>query len=1060
MGGSSPNNATSPSGLLEKNLTLAVARHAAASLTALGHTVRLTRTSDVNLALVDRAEVAREAQADAFVSIHFNGFADPTAQGTETWVHLSSSSRSHDLAECVQRSVLRATGYLNRGVQSKVLGVLDASHHAAHTAACLAELSFITTTAEDKRLQDAAYLQTLGEAVANGVQAFVTRPVAAPAPPSAAAVAVESVRRERSILGLDGRPDPIEHVVVLMLENRSFDHMLGGLKAKITDVDGVDPSAPGVNRDLTDDNRRYTQRPTTTTALAQDPKHELSNTLAQLTVDGDNGGFVTDFRLAYRADPTVTQEVMGYYEFGKLPVLHALASQFMTCDRWFSSVPGPTWTNRLFVHSGTSLGRVSMPQSPMDLNLHLYSQDTIYDRLNDAGVPWRIYYGDAPQSLILTHQLLPRNAGKYRQMRSFVDDARGPAEKFPAYAFIEPNYFVNQNDQHPPSDVMRGEALLARVYNALRANEALWAKTLLVVLYDEHGGFYDHVPPPKAVPPDEHQEEYTFDRYGVRVPAVLVSPWLPAQVLHTVFDHTSLLKYLCDKWRLSPLGARQVNANSFASAFLPAMRHDTPERLREPMVPEVAASLAMPEVEPPLNEFQRGLVAMSEMLETYLHEEGAVVAARRMRSLDGPAASAGTALDRIERFLQRQREHGYSLREVVEPPRPIGGARQRLDAGHAAKRAVGAILRVADGVSAELPPVTLEATVAAVPAPAGPVTVNATNPILTDVRAAFNRLPKKGSKAKYAGKVKRDADGETHLQGLAAYKEFFLLTHSDKSQASGRILLVDRRPAQKKLVGEFRLPALHADGPPLNHAGGCQLIGDVLAVPCESGSNSSVVAFFDVSDPLNIRELHQSLRIPRNDRDAAAAGITTVDRNGQRSWLCAVYDSGSVDVYESFDLPGGSPFQPVLPAPLKVKEKDHQALLLFTDTTNRVFAAGLNRGNFPFFDRVVLYEIDLGGQTMKADPERSYSTSGGARLRWGAGLEFVGSDLALYCSERNYDSGCDIASFVRSQAADVLAGRGLEVVPRRRGMRKAVTPRVAGKRAGAKRSTTRRRKGR
>ena len=1012
IGGSSPNNATSPSGLLEKDLTLAAARHAETALIARGHTVRLTRTADVNLGLADRARVTKAAQADVLVSIHFNGFGDPTVQGTETWVHLSSSSRSHDLAGCVQRAVLQATQHRDRGVQAKVLGVLDAAHLAPQTAACLAELSFITTTAEDLRLHDPAYLQALGEGVASGIQAFVERPTVR----RVAAAAAPAARAARAMLTREGRPDPIEHVVVLMLENRSFDHMLGSLKAQFSDLEGIDPAAPGVNRDLTDGNRRYEQRPTSTTALAKDPKHELTNTLAQLTVDGANGGFVTDFRLAYQSDPALTQEVMGYYEYGALPVLHALARQFTICDHWFSSVPGPTWTNRLFVHSGTSLGRVEMPDLPFDWNLHRYDQDTIYDRLNDADVPWRIYYGDTPQSLVLTHQWAPKNASNYRRMSRFFDKARGPAEDFPAYAFIEPSYFIDQNDQHPPSNVMRGEALLARVFNALRANEALWATTLLVVLYDEHGGFYDHVPPPTSIPPDGHHDEYTFDRYGVRVPALLISPWVPAGPLDTTFDHTSLLKYLADKWRLAPLGARAAVANSFAGVFLPQMRTNTPEQMLEPAIPSVAASLAVPVREPPLNDFQRGLLAMTEVLEAQTHQDVAVTAARQVRAMDGPQASAAVALDRVERFLQQQREHADGARAIVPAvtPRVLPALR-------------GPIAVVREAIT---------------PAAAA---VGAKNPVLADVRQALDAVPTRGTKAKYAGPVKSDGDGNSHIQGLAGYKDFFLVTHSDKSEAAGRILVVDRRPAQRKLVTEFRLPSLGTGGQALNHAGGCQVIGDVLAVPSESGQNSSVVAFFDVSDPLNIRELQSSLRIPRMGRDAAAAGITTITRNGQDVWLCAVYDSGSVDFYESPDLPGGVPFQVLFQVPIKVEEKDHQGLLLFADRNNRVFAAGLNRGNFPFFDRLVLYEVDLVGQSMTPDPERSYSTGGGTRLRWGAALELVGNGLVLHCTERNYGTSCDINTFATAPSPPSRAvARGL-----------ARRKRTSGKKASAQKAAKR-----
>jgi len=981
VGGSSANNATSSSGLLEKDLALTVARHAERALIARGHTARLTRTEDVNLGLAARAALAKTVLADAFVSIHFNGFGDAAVQGTETWVHLSAPSRSHDLAGCVQRAVLLATRYRDRGVQAKVLGVLDPVHFTGQTAACLAEISFITTAAEDLRLHDPAYLQALGEAVVSGIEEFVDRQAAQPVATRAAAAPM-AARSPRSILGLDGRPDPIEHVVVLMLENRSFDHMVGSLKARFPTLEGIDPTAPGVNRDLTDGNRAYEQRPTTTTALAKDPKHELANTLAQLAVDGNCGGFVTDFRLAYASAPPLTQEVMGYYDFGALPVLHALASQFTICDHWFSSVPGPTWTNRLFVHSGTSLGRVEMPNPPFDLNLHRYNQDTIYDRLNDTNVPWRIYYGDAPQSLVLTHQWAPKNASKYRRMPRFFDDARGPAEAFPAYAFIEPSYFVDQNDQHPPSDLMLGEALLARVYNALRANEALWATTLLLVLHDEHGGFYDHVSPPAAVPPDGHHEEYTFDRYGVRVPALLISPWVPSGPLNTTFDHTSLLKYLADKWRLTPLGARAVNANSFGGVFLSQMRTDTPEQVLEPVIPSVAASLAMPVREPALNDFQRGLLAMTEVLEAQTHQDVAVMAARRVREMDGPKASASVALDRVERFLEQQRAQTAGAPAIAPAVTPRIGA---------ALRDAGAVTRVDTARAAAV--------------------VAAKDSVLADVRQAIDAVPKKGKKADYSGPVKTDGDDDSHLQGLAGFKDFFLLTHSDKSKPAGRILVVDRRAAQRRLVAEFRLPTLGTAGSPLFHAGGCQVVGNVLAVPSESGQNSSVVAFFNVSDPMNIRELPASLRILRIERDAAAVGITTITLNGQDVWLCAVYDSGSVDFYQTPDLPGGVPFKAVLASPLKVKEKDHQALLLFTDQTNRLFAAGLNRGNFPFFDRLVLYEVDLAAETMTPDPDRSLTTGGGTRLRWGAGLEVVGDRLVLHCTERNYGDSCSINTF-------------------------------------------------
>ncbi len=656
-GDSSPNHASSPSGLLEKDLVLAVAQHAAATLRERGHAVHLTRDADVNMALADRAQVARDADAAAFVSIHFNAFADPSVQGTETWVHLRASAGSQALADRVHRAVLQVARHGDRGVQARGLRVLSPSRHHAATAACLVELSVITTAAEDRRLQDAAYLRELGEAVATGIADYLAVPTIAAAADRAeiaAAAGTSPSPRAASIQRADGRPDPIEHVVVLMLENRSFDHMLGSLRSRFPTLDGIGPANPGVNLDFTDGGRRYAQAPTSTTALAFDPKHELANVRTQLETGGPCGGFVTDFRAAYGTSPAVTQEVMGYYDVGALPVLHGLASAFTVCDRWFSSVPGPTWTNRLFAHSGTSLGKVEMPDPPFDLNLHDYNQDTIFDRLTAADIPWRIYYGDVPQSLVLRHQWRRANALKYRRLEAFFTQTRGQAADFPAYAFIEPYYFVNQNDQHPPSDVLRGEVLLARVYNALRSNEALWATTLLVILYDEHGGFYDHVYPPAAVPPDQHDDEYAFTQLGLRVPALLVSPWVAARPYQTELDHTSLLKYLCDKWGLAPLRARAEQANSFADAFLAERRADTPERLLEPSIPSARAALAMPRREPRLNDLQRALLAMTEVLELHTRQPAAAKMARSERMLEGPAASADAAQDRVERFLRQR----------------------------------------------------------------------------------------------------------------------------------------------------------------------------------------------------------------------------------------------------------------------------------------------------------------------------------------------------------------------------------------------------------------------
>jgi N-acetylmuramoyl-L-alanine amidase len=547
VGGSSANNATSPSGMLEKDLTLAVARHAERALAGRGHTVRLTRTADVNLSLVDRAAVARTASADAFVSIHFNGFGDTTVQGTETWVHEGGSPRSVDLAGCIQRAVLQATRHRDRGVKRKVLGVVDPANHASNTAACLAELSFITTTAEDARLHDPEYIKALGGAVANGVQEFVGQEV----PLAAAAGAADRAR-----------------------------------------------------------------------------------------------------------------------------------------------------------------------------------------------------------------------------------------------------------------------------------------------------------------------------------------------------------------------------AGTRAAAF------------RTPV--EFSASAAV--------------------------------------SPTAPAVA------------------------TVQPP-------------------------------------------------------------LADVRRAVDALPERGRKTRYAGPVSPGGGtAASHIQGLAGYKDVVFLTHSDADFESGRILVLDRA-GQHKFLTEFRLPTFSTSGLSFFHAGGCQLIGDVLAVPSESGRNVSVVAFFDVSDPMRIREFNGALRVLRDTRDAAAVGITTVTRNGQTVWLLAVYDSGTVDFYESPDFPGGAIFEPRFQC--RVEERNHQHLLLFTDQANRVFAVGLNRGNFPFFDDLILYAVDPGGGTMTPDPVRDISTGGGTRLRWGASLEVVGGRLVLHCSDRDYGDSCTINTFDAAAPAARRAPARARTIARAKRATKPVARRKKGaarkKRAARKR---------
>ncbi len=399
--------------------------------------------------------------------------------------------------------------------------------------------------------------------------------------------------------------DPIQHVVVLMLENRSFDHLLGDATKIYPHLEGI-PQTGEKFSNRSAKGSLYKQSANAAASVGKDLPHEHVNVLQQMGQSNGTamGGFVDEYIKAAALDESKAadceqiQQVMAYFPMGaqaqddSLPALHSLARNFLLCDHWFSSMPGPTWQNRFFVHSGTCNGHVLMPSRQHPEDLKLYDQDTVYDRLSAANKTWRIYHDGMPQSIVMSHMWLKYGISlltdSYAAMADFFTDAKGKPEQFPQYVFIEPCYFGEQeNDQHPPSDIGKGDKLIADVYNALRSNPALWESTLLIVTYDEHGGFFDHVPPPATIAPDGKVAEYDFARLGVRVPTILVSPWVEKSVCSTVFDHTSILRYVCEKWSLPSLSRRMDESagtrrcNSFANALkkLQTPRADTPLRI-------------------------------------------------------------------------------------------------------------------------------------------------------------------------------------------------------------------------------------------------------------------------------------------------------------------------------------------------------------------------------------------------------------------------------------------------------------------------------------------------
>ena len=387
----------------------------------------------------------------------------------------------------------------------------------------------------------------------------------------------------------------IDHVVVLMLENRSFDHMLGFTKSAGMPVDGLSGDESNPDAELPPGRVFVTNDADYLDDLVFDAAHGIEDVALQLygsrassfdSDDGRNDGFVVDYGSLPLVDAKQARRVMACFAPARLPVLTRLAREFAVCDRWHASVPSSTWPNRLFVHAATSYGEATNA-------LREYPMKTIYDSLDEAACSWNVYFHDVPVCLLLERLRSERGKSRLHRFEQFKEDAA--TGKLPSYSFIEPRYlnflWWRANDQHPNHDVRLGELLIADVYEALRASPA-WERTLLVVVYDEHGGTYDHVFPPTAVSPDGRAYvgpdfAFGFNRLGVRVPAVLVSPWIAAGTVdHTLYDHTSILATVRERFGLaSPLTARDAAAASFgANLSLDAPRKDTPTKLERPSV--------------------------------------------------------------------------------------------------------------------------------------------------------------------------------------------------------------------------------------------------------------------------------------------------------------------------------------------------------------------------------------------------------------------------------------------------------------------------------------------
>lgn len=444
------------------------------------------------------------------------------------------------------------------------------------------------------------------------------------------------------------RSNALDHVVVVMFENRSFDNLLGRLyePGEVPSFEGVlgkDLSNPipvwaehGADKKVVS----YGVAPNMNTPWP-DPGEELPHINTQLfgildeanrgvlqpeqtfntpnhpTQHPSMEGFLTDYISTFTAEfgrqPTYAEyaQYMTGYTPEQMPVMAGLARGFATFDHWFCDVPSCTFPNRSFFHAATSSGYVVNLSPPESFVAH-NDAETLFDRLEAHGLTWKVYC-DPPSHYSLTGlihapRLRDRFATHFFSTDQFFEDTdRG---ELPTYSFIEPQIIGHaHNDMHPaygmltpgltwdpPSSLIGGEDLLARLYNAIRASSSEtgsnYLNTTLLVTFDEHGGTYDHVPPPPATPPDPAapagQFGFTFDRSGVRIPTLAISAWIPERTVITE-EHraTSLIATMRERWDLGePFTERDATARSFSSIFTldePREQADWPDILARPV---------------------------------------------------------------------------------------------------------------------------------------------------------------------------------------------------------------------------------------------------------------------------------------------------------------------------------------------------------------------------------------------------------------------------------------------------------------------------------------------
>jgi phospholipase C len=469
-----------------------------------------------------------------------------------------------------------------------------------------------------------------------------------------------------------------------MLENRSFDHIFGyrqgvnGLKGDEFNL--LDPSKPE-----SDVNPAYyvsNGAPYPILAGKNGPSHSIKGTNSQIYNNptgpdsqhpAKNNGFVKNYynELNFsekipNPNPADIRVVMEAFAPVRLPSINALADAFCVCDNWYSEVPGPTQPNRLYMHAATSAGYGYNVWS------RKFNVATIYNSLEDAGCTWATYDFDLNE-VKTNFSRINGSAPNFKKFSALKTDVQQNA--LAHYSFICPRYNNAKdghgNSQHAPEDARYGDNFIADVYEALRSNDAVWAKTVFIVLYDEHGGFYDHViSPSQNIPnpdginspapgdPTSYAPKFNFDRLGLRVPAVICSPWVKAgKIDSTRYQHTSVLATLKAMFKLNSfLTKRDASANTFDHIFgeLDKPRTDTPKTLPRAPLPKITVSEDHPAhpLNQPLTEDQK-----SQLVGVYHQTQSApavAAAAGEETYADELPDTQGGASEFIERRNQKQ----------------------------------------------------------------------------------------------------------------------------------------------------------------------------------------------------------------------------------------------------------------------------------------------------------------------------------------------------------------------------------------------------------------------